>query len=64
MCGTKILSDADYWRLAERLYFTLEKLDPHPDSPSWDALSPDDRELYWHCARAMAQELAALPRMK
>lgn len=46
--------------LAERLYFLLEKYDPTPEAPIWEALPQQNRELYKITVQALFEERGAV----
>lgn len=49
--------EAAVWRLARRLHWKMEQLDP-TESSEWEALSERERDFYRHCIDAVLAERA------
>lgn len=48
--------EAARWKLAERLWREMERLDPVPEAPQWDCMPDFDRRFYYHCVMALLME--------
>ena len=56
----EISKEEALWKLAARLYATMERLDPTPEAEAWDTLSEWDRAFYYQCVRELAKERGLL----
>lgn len=56
-------SDADIWRLAERLHWAITSLDPFPDDLEWAELSAREREFYRCCINRLFEDRELVSRV-
>jgi hypothetical protein len=54
-CAVDDAADKAIWRLAERLYHAMKKLDPSPDIDEWEDMNEFDRRFYYVCVMSILE---------